>query len=347
MRTNPKKPMPSIIKINIQHINKKRVNSLGAYIFCLKTKIKILNKNYQYGNFVYPYIVINASKLNEAYGLLKDYNQDEIIYINCTEVCSGNNNSNLYEKAIIYYLIYSITLNFIIYDQIIKETWNEIEKYPKLLEYSLDLSQGKKVDIELNEHAQMQAAMSKLFYGLESVEGSLNEINYKLNRLDVSIKKNHPEFSNTLQNLKIEQERLYNEFNIIENKVSTLLNLKNWQIETLTSILTQNNMNTIRISNDDQYKILSQSAAESAKGEVLEIALIWLAIMQVYGIFSDIIDNFFILSFGFDLIFAKILVAIIFLWLTFLLLKLGRIFVKKEYSKMKEEKRLIIEEEKG
>lgn len=323
------------------------MKALDAYIFCLKNKIKSENKNYHYiGNFVYHYVVINASKLTEAYILLNDYNQDEKIYIGRIKI-GFNDNPNLYEEAIINYLFKSITLNFIIYDTIIKETWKEIDRNPILFKYVQEQSQGIDVHTELREHAQMQASISKLFYKLENVEGSLNEINYKLSRLNVLIKEDHffEKYSTILQNLKIEQKRLYNEFNIIDNKVSTLSRIKNCQIETLTSMLTQDNMNAIRKSNDYQYKLHSQSAAESAKGDVVEITLIWLAIMQVYGIFSEIIDNYFVLKFGFDLIPAKIFIAIIFLWLTFLLLKVGRIFVKKEYSMMKEEKRLLTEEE--
>lgn len=315
---------------------------MNAYIFCIRTKLKTLSDVYLYvDDFVYPYIVIKASNLTEALNLIKEYTPEELIYIDNFKIHSKNN-SNIYNKYIIKYIINVTCINLSLLDKIIQESWEVIENNPKLLKYNKELSRGENVDMELIEHGKMQATMSMLFYGLEDVESSMNDINYKLSRLNTLIKDSNYNisFSDRLKKLRVEHERLRNEFNKVDNKVSTLLRIKNWQIETLTSMLTQRKMTEIRDVNNHQYRILIESAEDSAKGDVLEIALIWLAIMQVYGIFSDKIDSFFTLK-GFDLILTKIFVSIIFFVLTLFLVKIGHIFVKIKHVKFKDEKRLL------
>src|SRR5574341_2291739 len=197
---------------------------MESYIFCIKTKIKSLKDVHLYvDNFVYPYIVIKAVNLTQALTFLEEYTSEELIYIDSFEV-NSENNSNRYREAILEYLINSMTINFTILDKIIQESWKEIEKNPKLLKYNKELSGGENVDMELIEHGKMQANMSKLFYGLESVESSLNDANYNISRLNILIKDNNysKSYLNGLKKLRVEYNRLKNEFNKVDNKVSIL-----------------------------------------------------------------------------------------------------------------------------
>lgn len=316
-----------------------------AHIFCIKTKIKNPTEGYLYvGNFVYPYIVIKAPNLGEAEAFLNkySYSTSELIYIDSFEIDDKRNNKNLYNEAILKYFINNITINLIILNETIENAWKETEKYPTLLKYSEKLSGEENVDLELSEQAQMHSAMSKLFYDLEAVESSLNDIDYKISRLNTLIRNNDNfrHYLVHLEQLKTKLEFLRNEFNKVDNKVFTLIRVKKREIEILTSMLTQRKLSDIRNINNNQYKMLIQSAEESAKGEVLEIALVWLTLLIVYSIFSDIIDSYFVLH-GFNLILSKIFISVLLFCLTLMLVKVGDIFVKMERSKLKEEKRFV------
>lgn len=311
---------------------------MQIYIFCSKNKIKDTAIDCLYfGNFVYPFILLDSSKISS----FLNKNMAEYNYINRIEILDSYDEieyGDLCKETILKYFINSINLNISILTKTITNYWDQVKKYPNLFKNIEENLEEQYIDVELIQHEKMISDVSKLFYDLETVERSLNEIDFTLNRLTTLTKSNniYMDYLDDLDELNFEHQRIRNEFNKLENIISALINVKNWQIEAQTSRATQLKMNTIININAKQHEMMIKSAEASSKTEVLEVTIAWLALLQLYYIFSDSINSFFV-SNGFNLILSQIFISIFIFWLTLLIVKAGNIFVKRERSKRKDE----------